>query len=159
MKTPALLLTAAGLLGAAASLDFAAEAKLWGAQIQFLADDKLEGRNVGTEGFHKAVQYVSREFERFGLKPAGTSGYLQPIRFESRLLVEDQSSLTLVRDGKEEKLALGSEANLSPRADLAASIEAPLVFAGYGMVIPEARYDDLAGLDLKGKIAVYVNAP
>jgi hypothetical protein len=159
MKTPVLLLTAAGLLGAASALDFAAEGKLWWVHIQFLADDKLEGRNVGTEGFHKAVQYVSTEFERSGLKPAGTAGYLQPIKFESRLLVEDQSSLTLVRDGTEEKLALGSEANLNPRADLAASVEAPMVFAGYGMVIPEARYDDLAGLDLKGKIAVYVNGP
>ena len=39
-----------------------------------------------------------------------------------------------------------------------AVVEAPLVFTGYGMSIPEAHYDDLAGLDLRGKIAVYVNA-
>src|SRR5262249_55195473 len=57
-----------------------------------------------------------------------------------------------------EKLALGADATLSARADLAPSLEAPMVFLGYGMSIPEVHYDDLAGIDLKGKIAVYVNA-
>ena len=33
-----------------------------------------------------------------------------------------------------------------------------MVFVGYGMSVPEAGFDELAGLDLKGKIAVYVNA-
>jgi len=158
MRLPAVLAAAAGLLGAATVFDYNAEGKLWWAHIQYLADDQLEGRNVGTEGFHKAVQYVATQFERYGLKPAGTSGYLQPIPFESRLLVEDQSSLVLVRGGAEEKVTLGAEATLSARADLAPSIEAPMVFAGYGMVIPKAHYNDLAGLDVKGKIVVYVNA-
>ena len=51
------------------------------------------------------------------------------------------------------------EASLSARADLSPTLEAPMVFVGYGLVIPEAHWDDLAGLDLNGKIAVYVNAP
>ena len=157
MKRPVLFLAAAtGLL--AATIDYVAEGKLWWAHIQYLADDKLEGRNIGTDGFHKAVEYVATQFERAGLKPAGTSGYLQPVKLESRQLIEDQSSLALVRDGQAEPLALGTEAGLSPRAELAPALEAPMMFVGYGMVIPEANYDDLAGLDLHGKIAVYVNA-
>jgi hypothetical protein len=159
IKTSLLAAASAGLFGAATAFDYAAEGKLWWAHIQYLADDGLQGRNVGTEGFHKAVQYVSAAFERNGLKPAGTSGYLQPIRFESRLLIEEQSNVTLVRDGKEEQLEFGADATLSPRAALPASITAPMVFAGYGMRIPEAHYDDLGGLDLKGKVAVYVSAP
>ncbi|HEV3198317.1 MAG TPA: M20/M25/M40 family metallo-hydrolase, partial [Bryobacteraceae bacterium] len=143
----------------AAAVDYAAEGKLWWAHIQYLADDKLEGRNVGTDGFRQAVEYVATRMERAGLKPAGTSGYLQPVKFETRLVVEDQSSLALVRDGNAEPLTLGMDATLSARADLAPSLEAPMVFVGYGMVIPEAKYDDLAGLDLHGKIAVYVNGP
>ncbi|HTS27124.1 MAG TPA: M20/M25/M40 family metallo-hydrolase [Bryobacteraceae bacterium] len=158
MKKSVLLVLAAASLFAAV-VDYAAEGKLWWAHIQYLADDKLEGRNVGTEGFRKAVEYVSAEFERSGLKPAGTAGYLQPVKFETRLLVEEECSLALVRDGKTEPLALGAEATISPRGDPAATLEAPMVFVGYGMVIPEAKYDDLAGLDLHGKIAVYVNAP
>ena len=158
MKKSLLLFLAAASLFAAA-VDYAAEGKLWWAHIQYLADEKLEGRNVGSEGFRKAVEYVSTSFERSGLKPAGTSGYLQPVKFETHLLIEDQSSLSLVRDGKPEPLTLGADATISPRADLAPLLEAPMVFVGYAMVIPEAKYDDLAGLDLKGKIAVYVNGP
>lgn len=144
-------LLASGLFAA----DYAADGKLWWAHVQFLADDKLEGRNTGSPGFLKAVQYVESQFEKLGLKPAGTSGYLQPIQFESRSISE--SSLELVRDGKAEPLSAG-EASLSSRADVQPLVEAPMVFVGYGMSIPEAHYDDLAGLDLHGKIAVYVNA-
>ena len=158
MKRPVLLILAAAPVLAAA-VDYAAEGNLWWAHIQFLADDKLQGRNVGTEGFQKAVDYVRTEFERSGLKPAGTAGYLQPVKFETRLLVTEESSIALVRDGNVEPLALGADATLNARADAAGTVEAPMVFVGYGLAIPEAHYDDLAGLDLHGKIAVYVNGP
>jgi hypothetical protein len=157
-KRPVLLFLAAAPLLATA-VDYAAEGKLWWAHIQFLADDKLQGRNIGTDEFRQAVEYVSGQFRTLGLKPAGTAGYLQPIKFESRQLVQEESSLTLIRDGKEEPLTLGADATLSARADLAPKLEAPMVFAGYGLVIPEAHWDELAGLDLKGKIAVYVKRP
>ncbi len=142
----------------AAAVDYVAEGKLWWAHVQFLADDKLEGRNTGSEGYRKAVTYVSGEFERLGLKPAGTDGYLQPVKFETRQLVESESSIALVRDGKAELVQMGEEAILSARADLAPLTEAPMIFVGAGLVIPEAKYDDLAGLDLKGKIAIYVTS-
>jgi hypothetical protein len=157
-KNPVVVLLAAAPL-LATVVDYASEGKLWWAHIQFLADDKMQGRNIGTDEFRQAVEYVAGQFQRVGLKPAGTAGYLQPITFESRAVVEEQSSLALVRDGKEEPLTLGTDAMLSARTDLAAKLEAPMVFVGYGLTIPEAHWDDLAGLDLKGRIAVYVNAP
>ena len=91
-------------LGAATLIaaDFAAEGDRWWAHIAFLADDKLQGREVGSDGYQEAAQYVAGKMETFGLKPAGTSGYFQPVKFETRQLVEDESSLTLVRDGGEE---------------------------------------------------------
>ena len=158
LKKPVILILAAAPLLAAA-VDYSAEGKLWWAHIQFLADDKLQGRNIGTDEFRQAVDYVTGQFQKLGLKPAGKEGYLQPVQFESRQLVPEGSSLTLIRDGQEEPMALGTDASLSARADLAPKLEAPMVFVGYGLVIPEAHWDDLAGLDLKGKIAVYVNAP
>src|SRR5689334_9899900 len=127
MKKPLLFLAAAAPL-MAAIVDYTAEGKLWWSHIQYLADDQLEGRNVGTEGFRKAVEYVAASFERSGLKPAGTSGYVQPVKFETHLLVDDQSSLALVRDGKPEPLALGADASISPRGDLAPTLDAPMVF-------------------------------
>jgi hypothetical protein len=146
-------------LGAAAlfAADYAAEGDRWWAHIQFLADDKLQGRDVGTDGYNQAVSYVAGKMETYGLKPAGTSGYLQPVKFETRTLVEDESSLALVRDGNETALERADAAQ-SSRADLAPSVEAPMVFVGYGLHVPEVKYDDLAGLDLRGKIAVYVNS-
>jgi len=153
-KTVLLFLAAASLFAA----DYAAEGKLWWAHIQYLADDKLQGRDVGSEGFQMAVQYVSAQFERLGLKPGGQNSYQQPVKFEKRTLLTDQSSLTLVRDGNEIPLLLGTDASLSSRADLAPSVEAPMVFVGHAFVIPEAKVDDLKGLDLHGKIAVYMSA-
>jgi len=147
-----ILLTAATLAYAA---DYAAEGKLWWSHVQFLADDRLEGRNTGGPGFLAAVHYVESQFEKLGLKPAGASGYLQPIRFETRQIAD--SSLELVRDGKAEPVA-AQEATRANRGDIATVVEAPMYFVGYGMAAPEAGFDELAGLDLKGKIAVYVNA-
>jgi hypothetical protein len=155
MKLPYLLVALIALL----IQDPASEGKRWWSHIAFLADDALEGRNVGTPGFEKAAGYVEGQFKDIGLKPGGLSGYRQPVKFESRTLVPEQSKLALVRDGQEEPLIIGEDASLSARGELDGSIDAPLVFVGYGLSIPEAKWDELAGLDLRGKIAVYVNAP
>ena len=158
MKPRHLLL--AGLLVCAPSAqspDFAAEGKAWWAHVQFLADDKLEGRNVGTPGFDRAVEYVESQFKAIGLKPAGTVGFRQPVKFETRSFAT-VPQLSLIRDGKAEPLVVGQEASLNARGELDGSIEAGLVFVGYGLSIPEAGWNDLAGVDLRGKVAVYVNA-
>ncbi|HEX2450541.1 MAG TPA: M28 family metallopeptidase [Gemmatimonadales bacterium] len=131
-----------------------AQAKEWMADVRILADDSLEGRDPGTEGYRKAAAYVARQFEQAGLEPAGTDGWYQPIRFVSRRVVEERSSLALVRNGVAERLALGNDAVLNLRIDPAPSIEAPLVFVGYGVSLPEAGMDELDGIDLKGKVAV-----
>jgi Zn-dependent M28 family amino/carboxypeptidase len=128
----------------------------WWSYVEFLASDKLEGRNTGSEGHRKAAEFVAAQFERDGLKPAGTQGYIQPVKFTTRELDESDSSLALERDGKEQTLALGEDAIIGTRADPAPSVEAGLCFVGYGLRVPDANYDDFAGLDTKGKIAVYI---
>jgi hypothetical protein len=138
--------------------DLASEGKAWWAHVQFLADDKLEGRNVGSVGYDKAVDYVVSQFTEIGLKPAGTNGYRQPIKFEARSVVPDQTHLSLVRDGKETELTTGQDANLTARGELDGSTEASMVFVGYGMSIPSAGWDELSKANLRGKVAVYVNA-
>ena len=154
MKKLVSLGVAALSLGLAA--DYAAEGDRWWAHIQYLADDSLQGRDTGSDGYRKAVEYVAGKMEKFGLAAAGSDGYLQPVKFETRQLVEEESTAALVRDGQEEKLERG-DATLSARAD-AGTVDAPMVFVGYGLRIPEANFDELAGIDLKGKIAVYVNS-
>lgn len=149
----ALVLLVLAVLGA----DAPSEGQRWWAHILYLADDKLEGRNTGSEGYRKAADYVADEFKRAGLRPAGTEGYFQPVKFKSREIVEEDSSLALVRDGKAEPLTLGEDGFFGLRVDPVKSVEAPLVFVGYGLTVPEVQYDDLAGLDLRGKITVHVS--
>ncbi|MGP0065084.1 MAG: M28 family metallopeptidase [Isosphaeraceae bacterium] len=129
----------------------------WWSHVLALADDKLEGRNTGSEGHRKAAAYVAEQFERAGLKPAGTKGYLQPVRLTSISIDEDHSSLTLIRENGSQPLVLGHDAIISSRVDPAPMIEAPLVFAGYGLQIPEAHHDDFAGLDVRGKLVVILS--
>lgn len=76
--------------------------------------------------------------------------------FVTRRIVEDHSSLALVRDGGTEQLTLGEHATISLRVNPAKRIDARLVFAGYGLTVPEAGYDDLAGLDLRGAVVVFL---
>jgi hypothetical protein len=139
------------LYGGAVKTD---DGKGWWSHIAFLADDKLEGRETGSPGHRRAAEYIAAQFERSGLKPAGESGYIQPVKFRARQIVEGQSSLALVRDGKREPLTLGEDAILGMRVASPEQISAPMVFVGYGLVVPESNYNDLAGLDLRGKIAV-----
>jgi len=150
-------IAAAGFAAVLFGSEVPSEAKRWWSHILYLADDKLQGRNTGSEGYRKAAVYVAGEFERAGLKPAGISGYFQPVKFKSREIVEEESSLALVQDRTAEPLTLGEDATISMRVDPAESVEGPLVFIGYGLTVPEMKYDDLAGLDLRGKIAVYVS--
>ena len=160
LKTSLVFLMAAtaGIAAATQAPDLTAEGNAWWAHIQYLADDSLEGRNVGTPGFDKAVEYVEGQFQKIGLKPAGLKGYRQPVDLDSRTLVAADTTIALVRNGQAQPLVVGQDATLTARGELNGSIEAPMVFLGYGMSIPEARWDDFAGQDLKGKIAVYVNA-
>jgi hypothetical protein len=128
----------------------------WWTHVKTLADDSFEGRQTGSDGYRKAAAYVAEQFERAGLKPAGRKGYFQPVQFTRRRIVEAQSQLALMRDGQEDVLRFGDDVTISLRAELTPSVEAAMAFAGYGISAPDAGYDDLANLDLKGKVAVFM---
>jgi len=132
------------------------DGKTWWAYVKVLAADDMEGRETGSKGQQAAEAYVVAQLQQAGLQPAGNNGFYQPVKFQSRQIVEKDSTLTLIRDGKPEPLTLGEDAYFGTRVDLAPEVEAPLVFVGYGLTVPEHNYDDLAGLDLKGKVAVFV---
>ena len=151
-----LVLTGSVNLAIASALD-SSDGERWWSHVKVLADDRLEGRNTGSDGHLKAAQYVAAEFARSGLKPAGTDGYLQTVRLTSREIDETHSSLTWInKAGAAEALTLGKDANISLRVDPAREVEAELVFAGHGLSIPEAGHDDFAGLDVRGKLVAYL---
>lgn len=132
------------------------DGKDWWDHVKVLAADNMEGRDTGSPGLERAEAYVAGQLQAAGLQPAGVKGYYQPVKFVSRQLVEKESSAALVHDGKAEALSLGEDAIFNTRVELAPAVEAPLVFAGYGLSIPEKDFDDRAGLDLKGKVAVLI---
>ncbi|HEY9233971.1 MULTISPECIES: M28 family metallopeptidase [Phenylobacterium] len=149
----ALLLTAMSAAPAMA----ADAADLWWSHVETLAGPQFEGRQAGSAGYDRAAAYAEGQFKSFGLQPAGTDGYLQPIRFKVQKVLAESSRAALVTNGQEQPLQIGPDLLLSARTPQPKAIEAPLVFIGYGLHLPEAGYDDFARQDLKGKVAVYVN--
>lgn len=123
----------------------------WLSHVQVLAADDMEGRQTGTPGYDRAAAYVSGAFRKLGLKPAGTDGYLQSVALKEQSIDLARSHLLL--DGK--PLAIGEQILPGvrvPQPDTA--FDAPLLFLGYGLHLPEAGHDDFAGQDLKGRIIV-----
>jgi Zn-dependent M28 family amino/carboxypeptidase len=131
------------------------DGKTWWKHVQVLAADGMEGRETGSAGLRKAQAYIVEQLTRAGLRPAGTHGFYQPVKLIQRQIDEKGSSAALVRDGKDEPLVLGEDVFFNTRVELAGEeITAPLVFAGYGLQVPEKSFDDFAGLDLHGRIVV-----
>src|SRR5688572_27029628 len=87
----------------------------WWRHVTRLAHDSMRGREAGSPEHRKSAEYVAGEFARAGLQPAGVAGhgFFQPVRLLERRLDESASRLALVRDGREEPLALGVDAVLS----------------------------------------------
>jgi Zn-dependent M28 family amino/carboxypeptidase len=133
------------------------DGKSWWAHVKFLADDSLEGRNTGSEGLRKAQAYAVEQLQKAGLEPAGTDGFYQPVRFMQFQVDEPKSSLALVASGKSGPLSFSDDAFISSRSTRSSvNVGAPLVFIGYGLKIPEKNLNELADVDLKGKIVVYL---
>jgi Zn-dependent M28 family amino/carboxypeptidase len=127
----------------------------WWGHITVLASDPYEGRLTGSPGYAKAARYVAAKFKAAGLKPGGAKGsYFQPVKYLEERVDAAHSHVTLQDGGKTTLLTVGADLTLGARDAQPATIAAPLVFVGYGLHLPEAGYDDFAGLDLKGKIVV-----
>ncbi|HKF24483.1 MAG TPA: M28 family metallopeptidase [Candidatus Acidoferrum sp.] len=133
------------------------DGKTWWDHVKVIADDSMEGRETGSLGLRKAEAYATEQLKRSGLEPAGTDGFYQNIRFVQRQIDEKNSYAFLTRDGQSNPVALGDDAYFSTRVEGSEQeIDAPLVFAGNGLQVPESHLDELAGLDLKGKVVVYL---
>lgn len=133
------------------------------AHVSFLADDALEGRLAGTRGYDIAARYVASELAQVGLKPGGKDGaWFQPVPLVESVSLLPAAKLTLrPADGAAVELKAGEDflpdASLTD-AEVVAS--APVVFVGFGVSAPDHGHDDLAGVDLAGKVAlVFGGAP
>ena len=131
------------------------EGREWWKNVEYLAGDQMQGRNVGSHGFDLAANYVAAKYETDGLKPAGNDGYyFQKIWFAETAL--NSAHLKLIRGGHEYNVELPSNAVIHFNLYSPREVKARVVFAGYGLRIPEVDYDDLKGLPLKGAIVAYL---
>ena len=133
------------------------------AHVRFLSLDLLEGRGPGTRGDQLAAEYIATQFALAGLEPAGDNGtYFQRVPLYAVHTVEDKTKFSFVAaTGDPVELAYSTQiVSKDQTGQPTADIEAPIVFVGYGIHAPEYNWDDYAGVDVKGKIAlVIVNEP
>ncbi|HYM22909.1 MAG TPA: hypothetical protein VEU08_06865, partial [Vicinamibacterales bacterium] len=90
-----------------------APAAAWWSHVEYLASDRMKGRETGSPEHREAAEYIARHFKDAGLTPGGTNGYFQPVPFKSRRIVEEKSSLAIVRRGRTIPVVLGDEATFS----------------------------------------------
>ena len=143
--------TAASLITGASDSAAAERIK---ADVSWLAADARGGRDAGTPGYAAAADYVAQRFAELGVKPGYKGQYLQPVTLRITKRDDEAAYMALKsRDGSTTEFTHkvefvgGRSAQGKPFA-----VEAPLVFAGFGVSVP--GYDDYAGLDVDGKIVV-----
>lgn len=133
------------------------EARWWG-HVEVLASDAMEGRLTGSRGYDAAAGYVVQQLRELGLEPAGSDGWFQPVELIEQRFLPAQSSASLTRGGVQTKLSVPEQVYFRGSFPMPETLDAPLVFAGYGLSLPDAGHDDLAGLDVAGKIVVVIGA-
>jgi len=128
------------------------------ADVRFLADDTLKGRDTGSEGYRISANYVAAEFAQLGLKPAGENGgYFQEVPFKTAKLDVESAAMSVTVNGEEKALTAGDDFYMSGDVNVpSGDVSGDLVFVGYGIHAPDLGHDDLTGVDLEGKIAVLI---
>jgi len=123
-----------------------------------LSSDRFAGRAPGGEGEQPTIDYISGQFAALGLEPAGDNGgWTQKVALVRTRLsgpvalsVATKSGAVILNQGEQAQVM-----TLRP-VDRVKVDKAPLVFVGYGVAAPERNWDDFKGVDLKGKIAVFL---
>lgn len=134
------------------------------ARVKELADDKYEGRGPGTVAGEASAQWIADEMKRAGLEPGNPNGtYFQTVEMVAQTVDPSTSSLTIAGPDKTWDLKLGPDAVFITKHQDKPTVtftDSDLIFVGYGVVAPEANWNDYAGVDMKGKTAVmFVNDP
>ncbi|WP_242112084.1 M28 family metallopeptidase [Luteimonas aquatica] len=129
--------------------------------VKTLASDAFEGRGPGTTGEEKSVEYIKAQFERAGLKPGLDGGWFQNVPMVETT-ADESTDLKLEVNGKPETLKFGADMVIGTRSgEPEVKIDgSELVFVGYGVDAPERKWNDYAGIDVKGKtVVMFVNDP
>lgn len=130
--------------------------------IRVLSDDSLMGRQPGTAGEDKTVEYLISQFKTMGLAPGNPDGtYVQQVPLVG-ITVTNSPTLTFAKDGQTRSLKWRDD-YVAWTKHVTAQValdKSDLVFVGYGTEAPEFNWDDFKGVDVKGKtLVMLVNDP
>ncbi|TKC10738.1 M28 family peptidase [Pedobacter polaris] len=130
--------------------------------IAVLASDDFEGRKPFTVGETKTINYLEAEFKKLGLKPGNGDSYFQEVPMvdisskPSDLVIKTAAGNTATTLKYLDDF-VGASRHVTTQIKVENS---DMVFAGYGIVAPEYKWNDYEGLDVKGKtVVVMVNDP
>src|SRR5690606_8783953 len=119
------------------------------AHLTILASKEFEGRGTGQEGGKKTVEYIAKTFKDLGLKPAVNGSYFQPVELERSSYVVEKFKLN------NEDLINGKDFYIQGNNNIKDFKANDIVVVGYG--IQSDKYNDLAGIDVSGKIVLFIN--
>lgn len=155
-KTLTLAIAASCLLASAPTLSQTATPSRTKTHVTTLASDKFEGRLTGSPGEKLAADYLIAELKRIGAKPLpGLTDFRMPFTFTAGS--KDGGSKLTVQKGTETQSFDGVTNIQALSFSDAAVTSGGVVFAGYGLVVPDSQnfgYDSYQGLDVKDKIVV-----
>ena len=126
-----------------------------------LSSDRYEGRAPGSRAEDLTITYIINRFKAAGLKPGNKGSWLQEVPTVD-ITAKNADGLTVEAGGQKLHYNFGPDIvagsyRVTPQTRIK---DAPLVFVGYGINAPELGWNDYAGTDMKGKIAVIlVNDP
>ncbi len=119
-------------------------AKQFEHDIKIVAADDMEGRGLGTKGIDRAAAFLENRLRELKLQPAFGKSYKQPFEVKTGVEMGEVNRLSNVAADAWTPLGFSSSGKFA----------APVVFVGYGIAAPPLGYDDYAGVDLQGKIAL-----
>ena len=127
------------------------------ADLFFLASDELQGRLSDTPENRTAAAFIRSRFERLGLTPMGPEGsFYQPYRLLRARLV-GANELELKREDKTTLRGQLGESFFPHTFSASGSVEAELVFTGYGISAPKLSHDDYGSRALRGRIVLVLD--
>ena len=131
------------------------------AHLAFLADDLLEGRGTGQRGAELTVRYLESQLQLLGLHPGNGASYRQSVPLLGLQTILGQSTISFLGKGACTSPRFGTEIVYgSGLAKAEQSLDAPVVFVGFGIDAPEQRWNDYKDADVRGKVLLMlVNEP
>ncbi|MGA3165155.1 MAG: M28 family metallopeptidase [Terriglobia bacterium] len=131
--------------------------------IKILSSDEYEGRAPASKGEKLATHFIEAQFKQLGLEPGNPDGtYFQNVPMVG-ITADPATELVFASPASGKPVTLKYADDFvawTKRVEPSVSVDAEMVFVGYGIVAPEYKWDDYKGVDVKGKVLVMlINDP